>query len=231
MYRYSKSHLLDMIIASIVFIGLMFLFHETSLDEWGASHFYSATKSWIYRDNFFLEKIFHKGGVIFTLAVLVALIGRWIYFSKDSEKKIHRDYIGFVVIASTLTIVLVFLLKGWTALPCPWNSLAFGGAENPLHLWQMFSMPHTHCFPSGHSSGGYAFLSMYFGHTLVYGKRNFLALLPGIVIGLVFGLTQQIRGAHFISHDFATIFITILCSWITSLIYYRHGRKQQTCTK
>jgi membrane-associated PAP2 superfamily phosphatase len=228
MYRYNKSHLMDIYLTSIVLIGLMFLFHQTFLDEWVASHFFLAPQQWIYRDNFFLEKILHKGGVILTIVLLVLFVGRWLILFKKPDQKLQRDYVGFIVIASLLTILSIFFLKQISTLPCPWNSLAFGGGANPPTLWKMFSsdLPSSHCFPGGHSSGGYAFLSIYFGFTFIYGKRMFITCLPGVLIGLTFGITQQLRGAHFLSHDVATILISILCSWLTSLIFTYRLKKQ-----
>jgi membrane-associated PAP2 superfamily phosphatase len=222
MYHYSKTQLLDFIIPSIILTGLLFLSHQTTFDISMARHFFSPTEGWIYRDNFVLEKILHKGGVIAGIIFNVILVGLIIYFWKRPDKKKFRDYLGFIFISSLLTILAVFFLKKMTTFPCPWNSdpFAVGGTIVPP-LWKMFSLdlPARHCFPGGHSSGGYCYLSMYFGYTFIYGKRNFFTLLPGLIIGLVFGITQQMRGAHFVSHDIATIILSIFCSWVTSLIY------------
>jgi len=57
-----------------------------------------------------------------------------------------------------------------------------------------------HCFPSGHASGGFALLALYFAAYL-YARRPALFLLPGLLVGTVFALGQQARGAHFLSHD------------------------------
>lgn len=229
MYRYSKSQKLDLIIPVILLIALMFLFHQTFLDEWLASHFYIKGQAWIYRDNFILEKILHKGGVIFSTAILVVMIGYWIYLWRATSDKKRRDYVGFIVVASVLTVLVVFFLKRWSTLPCPWNTLAFGGDRNSPALWEMFNkdLPNGKCFPGGHSSGGYAFLSAYFGHTFIYGKRNLKTLIPGLLIGITFGITQQMRGAHFLSHDLATILISICCSWVTSLVYSNYNKKYE----
>jgi membrane-associated PAP2 superfamily phosphatase len=227
-----KTQLSDFFLPLVILCVLMFLFHQTPLDEWGAGHFYSVTKSWIYRDNFFLEKILHKGGVLFTSGLLVYLLGKLVFIWKKPNQKEMKSFLGFILISSICTIVMVFFMKRWSTLPCPWDTQTFGGGNVTPPLWEMFSssLPHAHCFPGGHSSGGYAFLSIYYAYIYVYGKRNFKALLPGLIIGLVFGITQQARGAHFISHDIATMFVSILSSWMTLLIYTYYNKKHECKT-
>lgn len=193
MYRYTTKQLFDFIIPSIFLIGLVFLFHQTSLNEQLAGHFFTPSAEWIYRDNFFLERILHKGGVLLSLAIILGIIGRLVFIWKKPVKKQETDYWGFVLASTLLTIVLIAILKMLTTLPCPWSSATFGGPVHTPPLWKMFAtdFPKMHCFPAGHSSGGFAFLSMYFGYTLVYGKRNFWTLCPGIIMGLVYGMTQE----------------------------------------
>ncbi len=221
MYRYSKKQLLDFVLPAICLLALAFLFHQTSLDEKLAAHFYSPAESWRYRNNFFLEKILHKGGVLFCIFLIACLFGRLLFIWKKVEKRKERDYLAFVLTATLLTIVTIDITKLFTTLPCPWSSAPFGGPGLSPPLWKMFSssLPKWHCYPAGHASAGYAFLSMYFNYTLVYKKRNFYSLIPGMTLGLLFGFTQQMRGAHYISHDFTTIFVSIFISLLTYLFY------------
>jgi membrane-associated PAP2 superfamily phosphatase len=79
MYQRSKLAYLDIYFSLIVFVILTILFHETTLDEKIAHLFYSPTLSWTYRDNFLLEKILHKGGVIFIILALVTLVSYVFY--------------------------------------------------------------------------------------------------------------------------------------------------------
>ncbi len=200
--------------------------HGAGIDTILAAQFFSPTGQWIYRDSFLLEKILHKGGVIFSMAILVAFLGRFIYLFKIDGDKKQRDYAGFIFLSSVLTILAVFFLKRWSTLPCPWNSVAFGGAIKPPELLQAFvlNLPNGHCFPAGHSSGGFCFLSIYFGYTFIYGKRKFKTLIPGVLIGITFGVTQQMRGAHYLSHDLTTILLSITIAWVTSLIYSYYNK-------
>lgn len=207
----------------------MVFFHEAGIDEKISSHFFS-NNEWIYRDNFFLEKILHKGGVLFSTTILICFIGYFIYlWIKKTQDKKRLQYIGFIVVSTLITILAVFFLKRWSTLPCPWNSTIYGGGTIRPSIWQMFSLnfPSAHCFPGGHASAGYSFLSIYFGYLYVYGKRNWLSLVPGVLLGVIFGITQQMRGAHFISHDMGTIFISIISSWVTYTIYSNYNNTNE----
>jgi len=70
-----------------------------------------------------------------------------------------------------------------------------------------------HCFPAGHASAAFAYLGGYF---------VFRRAAPGVarawfafalVTGLALGLSQQMRGAHFMSH---TLWTAWFC-WLTAL--------------
>lgn len=226
---FKKPSILEFLIPAIVSLVLMVFFHETGIDEKLSSHFFIKNE-WIYRDNFFLEKILHKGGVLFSSAILVGLI---IYFfslliKKTSDKK-RINYIGFIIISTLITIISIFFFKRWSTLPCPWNSTIYGGGTIRPTIWQMFSLnfPNAHCFPGGHSSAGYSLLSIYFGHLCIYGKRNYMSLLPGVLLGVIFGITQQMRGAHYLSHDMGTIFVSIMSSWVTYRLYSNYDKNDE----
>ncbi|MBY0414201.1 MAG: phosphatase PAP2 family protein [Bdellovibrionales bacterium] len=226
------------------YLALLFIFgvltYSFHIYEWDiilAKNFYSPGNGWIYRDNFFLEKVLHKGGVYLSMGILLGLI-LCRFFLKELKAK-EKALLSFVISSTILSIVSVYLLKLFTTFPCPWNSQQFGGGQPLFSFSELFlsSHPKGHCFPAGHSSGGYAFLSLYFGFTLIYKKRSFLTLIPGIIIGFTFGMTQEIRGAHFLSHDLATIFVTIFSCFFISLItswrasYYNKSYEDQNLTK
>lgn len=214
----------------ILILSLCIIYsHGSGPDTALAGTFFNPNEKWMFRNSFVLEKIFHKGGVIFTIVILMTLLVHLFYLFKFGHNKKQRDYVAFILLSSLLTIVTVFFMKRWSTLPCPWNSVAFGGDVNPPELFRAFSsdLPKGKCFPAGHSSGGFCFLSMYFGYTAIYGKRKFITLIPGLLIGVTFGVTQQMRGAHYLSHDISTILVTIIISWITSLIYFYYNRKYE----
>ena len=222
---------MDLLIPSVILLSLMLLFHETSFDHKISTLIYSPSSNWIYRNNFILEKIFHKGGVIFSSMILVVIAIRLLLLKIKArpEQKKQRDYLCFILISTIMSILIVFLLKRITTIPCPWDTVGLGGDKQVPHLWEMFSpsLPKGGCFPAGHSSGGYGLLSIYFGHNYIYGKKRFITLLPGVIIGIIFGLTQIARGAHYPSHDLATILISIFSAWVTTWMYSYYNNRHE----
>lgn len=73
------------------------------------------------------------------------------------------------------------------------------------------------CFPGGHSSGGFAQVASYYVLKQYHRPYAKFGLLFGIGLGAIFGLAQELRGAHFISHDLWSLAI----AWtMASLLYY-----------
>jgi membrane-associated PAP2 superfamily phosphatase len=84
-------------------------------------------------------------------------------------------------------------------------------------------LPHARCFPSAHASSGYSLLALYFLWLERSRRRARLGLLAGIGMGLLFGIAQQARGAHFLSHDVWSAMMV----WLTCLTLYVYGFKRR----
>ena len=111
--------------------------------------------------------------------------------------------------------LLVPGLKRISRTSCPWDLAEFGAqAATPvLHVshwaWGVFDGGAGHCFPSGHAAGAFCFLSGYF---LLRAHRPRLArvwLAGTLLAGVLFGLAQTLRGAHYPSH---TLWSAWLCA-------------------
>ena len=75
-------------------------------------------------------------------------------------------------------------------------------------------------FPGGHSSGGFAYISVYFALTAMRSKYRFYGLFLPLLLGLLFSVTQEIRGAHFPSHDMFSFVVCWLSCQFLSLFFY-----------
>jgi membrane-associated PAP2 superfamily phosphatase len=78
-------------------------------------------------------------------------------------------------------------------------------------------MSGDNCFPAGHASGGYAWLAFYFLGVYKQSAWRWVGLGFALSIGLIFGVSQQLRGAHFITHDLWTLGIC----WFFSLLIFK----------
>lgn len=67
-----------------------------------------------------------------------------------------------------------------------WSAVADGGGG--------------HCFPAGHASAGFAFIGGYFVIPERRPRTARIWLQDSLASGLLLGLAQQLRGAHFMSH-------------------------------
>lgn len=125
----------------------------------------------------------------------------------------------FVAVGSTTAIVGA--LKATTGIDCPWDLAMFGGTQPYANLLSDRSaVPASGaCFPAAHAASGYAWMALYFLACERSRKWARRGLLFGMTIGLVFGLAQQSRGAHFLSHDLASAVL----AWVLPLTLYVYG--------
>lgn len=169
-----------------------------------------------WQNSYALSHVIHKGGRNLVACLFIALILSIPVALILPQWRPHRKKLTYLLAATACSMALISGFKAITTLPCPWSLLEFGGQQPWTNLSQLFSLslPLQHCFPSGHASGGYAWIALAFLFPLG-GQGFWLGLLPGIMLGLIFGIAQQLRGAHFISHDFFTLAI---CWWTAFIL-------------
>lgn len=160
------------------------------------------------RSNWWLQQILHDDvhrgfiGIVVLLAVLSVVPP---FFKKDIA---WQPKLRLFVLSGLLYIGVDMLLKSTTTFPCPWSLESFGGIKHqPPHYADIFNMEkygRGHCFPAGHSTSGYFWLGLAFVFAGNHPRRllYLLALLP---LGLTLSVTQLLRGAHFLSHELATM--------------------------
>lgn len=188
-------------------------------DLWLANHLYGLEdQQWLWRDSWLLETVIHKGGRLLTgvlvlLAVLMAFAT--LIFS---QLRTYRTGIVYLLVAVIVSLLLVSGLKAVTHVACPWDYQQYGGAQIYFPVYQVIFGDHLgRCFPAGHSSAGYCWLALYFVCRRYFPQWRYYALAVALVFGGVFGIAQQLRGAHFLSHDIWTL---VIC-WYGALIFYR----------
>jgi membrane-associated PAP2 superfamily phosphatase len=124
------------------------------------------------------------------------------------------------VVALT-SLLVVPLLKSRSLTSCPWDLAEFGGkARQVSHwAWGIADGGPGHCFPSGHATTGFAFFAGYFLLRELHPKQARAWLAAVCASGMLFGGTQVVRGAHYISHIIWTAWICwALCTTVTAAL-------------
>lgn len=145
------------------------------------------------------------------VALIVGVFRPWLFLSRLAR----RDRVQLVV--SVLgAMLLITLLKKMNTSSCPWDVNEFGGVASYVSHWALGvrDMGPGHCFPAGHASSAFGFLAGWFVIRRTAPEMATRWLAVTIALGLVLGLAQQLRGAHYMSH---TLWTGFFC-WTAGLL-------------
>jgi len=165
-----------------------------------------------WRDNGFLVHVMHEGARSLSWLLLISLFAaiRWPVGVLRRLRTRERAQLAFSVLTGVLVVSLV---KHASATSCPWDLKAFGGVARYVSHWALGLRDGGPggCFPAGHASAGFAYVGGWFAlrRASPAAARAWLACALGA--GLLLGLAQQLRGAHYMSH---TLWTGWLC-WTT----------------
>lgn len=205
--------------------ALFLLLMQAGGDAWVADHLFRLEGGqWALKDAWFTRTLVHRGGKwLSTGAALLALVACAWHWHRGSARTLRWTLL-YVVAAVALGTGLVSLLKTLLPMDCPWDLLRYGGHTPYIGLFtpRPADLPVRACFPAGHASAGYAWVCLYFAALLWRPAWRWAGLWIGLGAGLVYGIGQQVRGAHFLSHDVAT---ALLC-WLLSLGLFLLARRR-----
>jgi len=187
----------------------------TRLFEWEGG-------AWALKRSLWMETVLHLGGrrlsQLAWAGLLVATLLRWRSPAATWTRPAAR-----LLLAVFASIACVAALKSLTHMDCPWDLAGLGGHRPFVALFEMrpASMGPAACFPAAHAAGGYAWVALYFFFLHAGPRWRRAGLGIGLLAGIVFGLAQQLRGAHFLSHDVASLAI---CWAVACTIEWLHQR-------
>lgn len=162
-----------------------------------------------WRDHWLIARVFHDGGRWLSMGWLSLLAWDAWRPLLDGPSRRRRAYAVAVIL---LTALLVPAIKRMSATSCPWDLAEFGGLAVYLPHW-MPGGPDGgagRCFPSGHAVAGFAFVGAF---PVWYRDRPASAhvwLAIALGLGLLFGATQVLRGAHYVSHVLWSAWLCVL---------------------
>jgi membrane-associated PAP2 superfamily phosphatase len=192
-------------LAFIGLIGISIFNLYPNIDLICANYFYNTHEKLFYlKNSWWLEKFIH---IYVKYSIIAFVIISYIFIIYNYKKNSIKNII--ISICVTILIPLIIsLLKKLSSHACPWDLTLYGGTQELISWWQYAPNAFGKCFPAGHASTGLCVMgiSVMFYSINDIKKARFFYIF-GIVAGLVLGVSQQARGAHFLSHTLASIYI------------------------
>jgi membrane-associated PAP2 superfamily phosphatase len=207
------------------FVVLVPLFAFTRIDLKIADVLFydSERRDWLGAHTWFVNQFIHEGGTWFIrLLVVIALaVAVWGTFSERLRS--WRKPALYFAVSVIVSVGAVGALKTFTNKDCPRDLARFGGEHAYVGLFERRppELRDARCFPAAHASAGYSLLALYFMLRERRRRWGRIGLAIGIFTGLLFGISQQSRGAHFVSHDVWSAFIVWTIALSTYVVVFR----------
>jgi membrane-associated PAP2 superfamily phosphatase len=180
--------------------------------------FDTASMQWRGDGSWWVNDFVHTGGGWLVRSVIVAAAVMWSASLLRQRAHVWRRPVGYFLVSALLSVGVVGLLKQLTNVDCPWDLAPFGGRFPyiPLFADRPEVLRAAHCFPAAHAGSAYALMAVYFALRERNRAWARVGLILTFVLGLIFGIAQQSRGAHFLSHDLCSATI----AWCVSVTVY-----------
>ena len=207
-------------------LGLMalafILIESLGLDQkvTNALYFNHATQQWLGAGagDWLAHRLIHTGGTWMIRGIAALALVTWILTFFVPAMRHWRRSSGFIVLAMAASVLVVGGLKLVTNVDCPWDLTEYGGSHPYVALFadRPDYLPRAQCFPGAHASSGFALVAFYFALRNRRRRLALLALGSACLVGVVFAIAQEARGAHFISHDLTSAMLV----WVIQLYLY-----------
>ena len=204
-------------------ILLLIVVKSFNIDFVLADQIYQLT-NWDLKYAFWTETIMHKGARYLVIVIFLFLIYSLFEMYRNQADKQNIYDLTVVLISVVLCVASIAILKQIFDADCPWDLLRYGGDKPFFSLFEYSetSLTSKHCFPASHAGIGYSGIVFFYYLKVNNHHLKKKALLFGVILGGVFGVVQQLRGAHFISHDISSLLVCmIILTGVYKLAYRR----------
>ncbi len=198
-------------------LALLVLWDALGQDRMLARLFGSAS-GFPLREQWFLVHVAHEGARrLGWLLVLALALGVWwplgVLRRLDLGERLQW------AVSALLALAVVSIAKNLSHTSCPWDMAEFGGvARYTSHwAWGLVDGGGGRCFPAGHASAGFAFVGGYFALRRAQPRAARICLAAALAAGLVLGLAQQARGAHFMGHTLWSGWLCWTTAWVCDM--------------
>lgn len=177
------------------------------------------------RHDALLTTVFHSDGktLAWLLAAGLLLAVKWPVGPWRRLRVAERWQLLLSMLAA---VGAVTLIKRYSLTSCPWDLQAFGGVAAQVSHWRLGAADGGpgHCFPAGHASAAFGFVGGWFVWRRHVPRLAAAWLAAALAGGLVFGLAQQLRGAHFLSHTLWSAWVCWATGWAVDALMHRTRR-------
>lgn len=174
------------------------------------------------RHDWLMERVLHDALRLAAQLFFLALVAWSLWPARGRVQNVPRRERLIVIGLIAICLVVVNVVKYSSLTSCPWDLQAFGGdARYVSHwAWGVSDGGSGRCFPGGHASSAFAFLPMCLPWLLPpvgVSRRAAIGwrwLAFWLVVGVVAGTVQSLRGAHHPSHSMWTLLICAAVSLV-----------------
>lgn len=193
------------------------------------AHWFGSTQGFALRDHWLFTTVLHEGARRLSWLLVVGL-SLAVWWPVGVLRHIDRGQRLQLVVTTLLSLLAVVSVKYISSTSCPWDLAEFGGVARYVShwIWGANDGGGAHCFPAGHASAGFAFLGGYFVLRDAAPRAARRWLLVTLAVGLVLGLSQQARGAHFMSHTLWTAWMCWAIAWLCDSVAARMRMRYAT---
>ncbi len=206
-------------VPALVALLVLGVFETTNLDLRIEDLFYDpATQRFPLRVHYLFATVIHDFGRLSIILLGAALVAAVLAsFRRPSLRRWRR---GFLYAALCLAIapVTVAQIKSRSVIHCPRDLELYGDDQPYIRLFDPApaGLQPGHCWPGGHSSGGFAIMSLYLVFRRSSPRLAWAWLGGGFLYGFGLGFGRVVQGAHFVSHN---LWAAAIC-WTVALVLY-----------
>jgi len=218
------SHPIALWLGALLAVALLWDFGGADLPF---MHLLGSSQGFALQHAWLLERVFHGGlrNVCLAFYLLMWIWAlwptRWQHALPDALVLPRRERVGVVLLVA-LSLLAVNLIKVNSLTSCPWELSDFGGQARYVSHWALGQSDggSGRCFPGGHASSAFALIGLCLpwlappAGTTRQASTGLRWLWLLLLVGMVAGAAQTLRGAHYPSHTLWTLLICGGVSWV-----------------
>ena len=182
---------------------LLLAWDASGLDLW-AMRLVGDAQGFAWRDLWVTKSLIHEGGRLVSYAAMIFIVA--VNLVPRLLPALSRRERTWWLLTTLVCLALISLIKRASLTSCPWDLTEFGGAAQYVSHWAWGRRDGGggHCFPSGHASAAFAYLAGAWALARAYPRAARAWGVTVVVLGVIYGLGQMVRGAHYPSHTMWT---------------------------